>query len=59
MKIRLQHNFRDWHRIFAILPRKIGPGEYRWLEFVERRDIGITGNGSFFAIWEYRAIAPR
>ena len=28
---------RQWHRIFALVPHRVGPHDCRWLEFIERR----------------------
>lgn len=28
---------KNWHPFFAILPRRVGPDECRWLEWIERR----------------------
>lgn len=28
---------RNWHRVFAVIPIKLGPHDCRWLEWVERR----------------------
>ncbi|WP_156332369.1 hypothetical protein [Rhodopseudomonas sp. AAP120] len=47
---------RRWHRIFAIIPREI-EGELVWLEWIERRTVGIRFSLGFFAEdYEYRTI---
>ena len=28
---------RVWHRVFALVPRSVGPRDCRWLEVIERR----------------------
>jgi hypothetical protein len=28
---------RDWHPVFALLPKRVSPTDCRWLEYVERR----------------------
>lgn len=30
---------KQWHRFFPLYPRKIGPNDYRFLEWIERRGI--------------------
>lgn len=45
-----------WRPFFTILPRKVAPGDVRWLEWIERR---AQFRFSFFSAgydfwWEYR-----
>lgn len=47
----------EWHRFFALLPYEVQPGDWRWLEFIERRGRRY-GDGFFvrrFWVWEFRA----
>lgn len=59
-----QEAWKQWHSYFAWLPRRVGSGDCRWLEYVERRRVGhteiaMTFTGGVHCIgsrWEYRAI---
>lgn len=47
----------NWHKFFAIWPRRVGVHDCRWLETIERR--GSSYTGGFYEtlwIWTYRAI---
>ena len=28
---------KEWHRWFALLPRRVGSNDCRWLEYIERK----------------------
>lgn len=28
---------RQWHKVFAWWPRRVGPNDCRWLEYIQRR----------------------
>ena len=45
-----------WHRFFCLWPRKLGPHDCRWLEWVERKGTCSYGLGGGCWSWEYRAI---
>ena len=37
-KCKIKSHWREhWHEWFAIVPRRVGPRECRWLEYVERK----------------------
>ena len=42
---------KEWHRWYAWHPVRVGPGDCRWLEYVERK-IEFCWDDYF---WEYRA----
>jgi hypothetical protein len=51
---------KQWHLVFAWLPKRVGPRDCRWLELVERKGtwhrpppIGLAVSGWW--TWEYRA----
>lgn len=56
----------EWHRTFAWFPVRVGSGDCRWLEFVERRYVGLDtmrspfiGRPTVYDNWSsvfYRAI---
>lgn len=55
---------KDWHDFFTILPRRIAPGDCRWLETIQRKGKRYAGSISrqgvrfpAFWIWEYRSKA--
>ena len=54
---------KDWHDFFALLPRRIAPGDCRWLETIQRKGERIPGKfckgGRVpgFWLWEYRSKA--
>lgn len=49
-----------WHTWFAWYPKRVGPRERRWLEFIERRRYGTRGGlHSVSAQYEYRVPAPQ
>ena len=51
MRIKVtKHSRHRWGRWFAWFPVEVNPGDYRWLECVERRYCG------FEDAWLYRAI---
>lgn len=46
---------QQWHTIFALRPRKVGPNDCRWLEPIQRRRV-INGYWlGPYCRWEYRA----
>lgn len=54
-----------WRRVFAWLPVEVGPGDCRWLEFVERREWTQTVKATerwqcdmYESAPEFRAAAP-
>ena len=53
---------KDWHRWFALIPRRVAPGDCRWLEYIERKGepyMGFTFGTPFpITKWrfKYRAI---
>ena len=47
--------WEDWHPFFALWPRRVGSGDCRWLETIERKGQYIDVWGHSFWIWEYRA----
>lgn len=54
---------RDWHLFFAIIPRRVGERDCRWLEWIERKgetyqDYALPPAPPFKVTkwrWEYRA----
>jgi hypothetical protein len=56
MKIKIESQYerriglRQWHRWFAWHPVRVGDGDVRWLEAVERR---LVWNGFFGYAFEY------
>lgn len=47
-----------WHDFFAIVPREVAPGDFRFLELIERRGEYITPKGppvGSFWRWKYRS----
>jgi hypothetical protein len=48
----------NWHTVLAWLPVEVAPGEYRWLEHVERKLTYHGGSyGNTFVEAEYRALS--
>lgn len=45
---------KDWHRIFALWPRRVGQRQCIWLGYVERKGdyVGYEEYGGWF--WKYR-----
>ena len=50
-------NRENWHRFFAIFPRRVASHDCRWLEVIERKGT-LLGQGSMrpWWRWEYRAL---
>ena len=59
--------FETWHHHFALLPRRVGLRERRWLEMIERRGVlykkgawidDETGGWAVrdYWLWEYRSL---
>lgn len=46
----------DWHRVFALFPKKVAPHDCRWLEFIERKGVKVGHWEGVYWKWEYRAI---
>lgn len=44
-----------WHRFFCLWPRRVGPGDCRWLEYIWRRGT-FVGVWDPYWEWEYKAI---
>lgn len=46
-----------WHLHFAILPIYLGKGDWRWLEFVERKlnHTKVDWFSDIYPVWDYRA----
>lgn len=47
----------QWHRFYAIFPRRIGPHDCRMFEILERRGTHSSDESGSWWYWEYRAIA--
>ena len=56
-KIAINNELRQqWHKWFALIPRRVENKECRWLEYIERKGetyIGITGMGVKVRKWQY------
>jgi len=50
---------KEWHRFFPLWPRRVGPGDCRWLEYIERK--GRYFDNFYFDgwEWEYREVENR
>lgn len=48
-----RNQFCKWHRWFAWFPVRVGSGDCRWLEHVERRAKGIHEAGLMFEFTPY------
>lgn len=49
---------RQWHNYFALIPRRVGPKDCRWLETIEARKVPWDTIGCIVIWdWEYRAKA--
>jgi hypothetical protein len=46
--------WREWHKHFALVPRRVGPSDCRWLETIERRLKNYSDYTGDIE-WEYRA----
>lgn len=47
----------EWHKYFALFPRRVADHDCRWLEYIERRLIVVSRSWEELDyIWEYRAI---
>ena len=43
-KLRADKEWRsNWHNWFALIPRRVGPNECRWLEIIERKGESYEG----------------
>lgn len=55
-----RNHFCEWRRWFAWRPVRVGSGDCRWLEYVERRAEGVHEAGLIFEFtpydFTYRAI---
>lgn len=50
------HRLTNWHPFFVMWPRRLGEGDCRWLETIERRGRYLLGfDGPEDWRWEYRA----
>jgi hypothetical protein len=49
---------QEWHRFFTLWPRRVGPGDCRWLEYIERKGRCLSGFGHDLWDWKYRPIDP-
>lgn len=49
-----RNRLEQWHRHFALFPVRIGSGECRWLEVVERRGTDWSWWNDCHSTWEYR-----
>ena len=53
-----------WHDHFALVPRRVGSGDCRWLETIERKGARVArtwGRGKIVTVewlWDYRAKQP-
>lgn len=63
LKIKRRPTFREkmaqlaqWHRFFALFPRRVSDSELVWLSWVERRNRNTSLS---FPSWEYRKIADQ
>lgn len=45
----------QWHDFFPLWPRRVGDGDCRWLEYIERKGDYRTCWASGGWSWEYRA----
>ena len=45
-----------WHKWFAWRPVRVGSGDCRWLEYVERKGSFECSWGDCWWSWEYRSI---
>lgn len=43
-----------WHRFFAVWPRRVGPHDCRWMEWIERKGTLCYGGYDMWWRWEYR-----
>jgi len=54
----------NWHPYFALVPRRVGSGDCRWLETIERKGARVPSNwergfiNDVEWIWDYRAKQP-
>jgi len=53
-KLRLK--LENWHSFFALLPRRVGPGDCRWLETIERKGEFYCYCGDAWWEWQYRPV---
>lgn len=47
---------KKWNKIFTLWPRKVGPNDCRWLEYIERKRLQSYNPVASCFAWEYRAI---
>lgn len=45
--------FCTWHKWFAWYPVRVGSGDCRWLEYVERKASGVSADGLIFEFTPY------
>lgn len=45
----------QWHPFFTVLPRKVGPHDCRFLEWVERKGTYYAYPLDSFWLWKFRA----
>jgi|GEM_PF-2764918 len=45
---------KQWHAVFAWLPRRVGSHDCRWLEWIERRWVPSKHFAGIYGRWEYR-----
>ena len=41
-----------WHDHFALIPRRVGPGDCRWLETIERKGVWMPDPWRYPESWE-------
>lgn len=46
---------QNWHPFFCLWPRRVGLGDCRWLETIERKGKSFSAGPYSFWLWEYRA----
>jgi hypothetical protein len=46
---------QEWHRFFALFPRRVGPNDCRWLEVIERKGYLWSCYGDWWE-WKYRPL---
>lgn len=53
-----QERLSNWHSFFAILPRRVGENDCRWLERIERKGTLAFQGWALDWSWQYRAVTP-
>ena len=46
----------QWHRFFAVFPRRLGSHDCRWMEWIERKGEVHCGLHGVWWTYEYRAV---